>query len=243
MHQYNTMIRSYRCLWTRYRLCWKISSTSTQSELPRDLTPWIQFASESRMLLCRILETIIIILMIIIIHNDIWLTWRKSLLTSRTCQNVDRGALADIRLKRTISGTAQSWDCIWMTPTMMMMWHVTVGCSMLEPLPQGMHDHRVSFAENEARTRLAVEADRRFRRDSISDTTRELVGEVTRRQSVEASIDQHRQFVVDSLGLSKPVQITEEQCQCLLPSQCFLCASDSNIFTFKTWPTPIFNKN
>ena len=38
-----------------------------------------------------------------------------------------------------------------MTPTMMMMWHVTVGCSMLEPLPQGMHDHRVSFAENEAR--------------------------------------------------------------------------------------------
>ena len=32
-----------------------------------------------------------------------------------------------------------------------MMWHVTVGCSMLEPLPQGMHDHRVSFAENEAR--------------------------------------------------------------------------------------------
>ena len=38
-----------------------------------------------------------------------------------------------------------------MTPTMKMMWRVTVGCSMLEPLPQGMHDRRVSSAESEAR--------------------------------------------------------------------------------------------
>ena len=37
-----------------------------------------------------------------------------------------------------------------MTPTMKMMWHVTVGCSMLEPLPQRMHDRRVSSAESEA---------------------------------------------------------------------------------------------
>ena len=28
---------------------------------------------------------------------------------------------------------------------------VTVGCSMLEPLPQGKHDRRVSSAESEAR--------------------------------------------------------------------------------------------
>ena len=75
------------------------------------------------------------------------------MLTSRTRNRVKkrRGALADIRIERTISGTAQSWGCVWMTPTMKMMWHVTVGCSMLEPLPQGKHDRRVSSAESEAR--------------------------------------------------------------------------------------------
>ena len=45
--------------------------------------------------------------------------------------------------------------------------------------------------------------------------TRELVDEVARRQTMEASIDQHRQFVVDPLGTSKPVQITEEWCHVL----------------------------
>ena len=74
------------------------------------------------------------------------------MLTSRARNKVKkrRGALTDIRLERTISGTAQSWGCVWMTPTMKIMWHVTVGCSMLEPLPQGMHDRRVSSAESEA---------------------------------------------------------------------------------------------
>ena len=41
--------------------------------------------------------------------------------------------------------------------------------------------------------------------------TREFVGEVARRQSMEASVDRHRQLVVDPIGISKPVQFTEER--------------------------------
>ena len=36
--------------------------------------------------------------------------------------------------------------------------------------------------------------------------TREFVGEVARRQSMEAPLDQHRQLVVDPIGISKLVQ-------------------------------------
>ena len=42
--------------------------------------------------------------------------------------------------------------------------------------------------------------------------TDEFVGEVARPQSMEASIGQHRQFVLDLLRKSQPVQITEERC-------------------------------
>ena len=99
-----------------------------------------------------------------------------------------------------------------MTPTMKMMWHVTVGCSMLVPLPLGMQDHRVSSAESEARRKIPSRLNLRH--------TREFVGEVARRQTMEASIDQHRQFVVDPLGRSKPVQITEERCHGLGSTGC-----------------------
>ena len=41
------------------------------------------------------------------------------------------------------------------------------------------------------------------------------MGEVARRQSMESSVDQHRQLVVDPIGISKPVQFTEERCHVL----------------------------
>ena len=94
------------------------------------------------------------------------------------------------------------------------MWHVTVGRSMLEPLPQGMHDRRVSSAESEAR-----QIGRRSRPEIPSQHNlrhrREFVGEVARRQSMEASVDQHRQLVVDPIGISKPEQFTDEWCHVL----------------------------
>ena len=45
--------------------------------------------------------------------------------------------------------------------------------------------------------------------------THEFVGEVAQRQSIEASVDQHRQLVVDPIRISKPVQFTEERCHVL----------------------------
>ena len=95
-----------------------------------------------------------------------------------------------------------------------MMWHVTVGfpclsrchreCTTTECLSlKTRHDETGRRGWPKIPSRLNLRH------------TRELVGEVTRRQSVEASIDQHRQFVVDSLGISKPVQITEERCHVL----------------------------
>ena len=77
------------------------------------------------------------------------------MLTSRARNRVKKATWSISRYQdwtySRISGTAQSWGCVWMTPTMKMMWHVTVGYSMLEPLPQGKHDRRVSSAESEAR--------------------------------------------------------------------------------------------
>ena len=82
---------------------------------------------------------------------------------------------------------------------------------MLEPLPQGMHDGRLSSAESEARQDWPSKPTE----DSIAKNlrhTHEFVGEVAQHQSMEASVDQHRHFVVDPIGISKPVQITEEHC-------------------------------
>ena len=85
---------------------------------------------------------------------------------------------------------------------------------MLEPLPQGMHDRRrVSSAESEAQqdwpSKLMAPSRHNLRH------AREFVGEVARRQSMKASVDQHRQLVVDPIGITKPVQITEERCHVL----------------------------
>ena len=79
--------------------------------------------------------------------------WRKSMLTSRARNKVKkrRGAFADIRLKRTISGTAQSWGCVWMTITMK-MFHASAGATR----PPSV------FRCKRGTTSLAVEVDRRF---------------------------------------------------------------------------------
>ena len=45
--------------------------------------------------------------------------------------------------------------------------------------------------------------------------TDEFVGEVARPQAMEASIGQHRQFILDPLRIPQPVQITEERCHVL----------------------------
>ena len=74
---------------------------------------------------------------------------------------------------------------------------------MLEPLPQGMHDQ----TGRRGRPKIPLRLNLRH--------TREFVGEVARRQSMEASVDQHPQLVVDPIGISKPVQITEERCHVL----------------------------
>ena len=85
---------------------------------------------------------------------------------------------------------------------------------MLEPLPQGMHDRRVSSAESEARQDWLSKRPKIPSRHNLRHT-RKFVGEVARRQSMEASVDQHRQLVVDQIGISKPVQFTEEWCHVL----------------------------
>ena len=64
-------------------------------------------------------------------------------------------------------------------------------------------------------TRLAVEADSKVPSRHNLRHAREFVGEVARRQSMEASVDQHRQLVVDPIGITKPVQITEVRCHVL----------------------------
>ena len=68
---------------------------------------------------------------------------------------------------------------------------------MFEPLPQGMHDRRVSSTKNEAERDWPKIPSRLNLRH-----THEFISEVARRQSMEASIDQHRQFVLDPLEIS-----------------------------------------
>ena len=65
---------------------------------------------------------------------------------------------------------------------------------MLEPLPRGMHDRRVSSAESEAQQDWPSSRPKVPSRHNLRHA-REFVGEVARRQSMEASIDQHRQLV------------------------------------------------
>ena len=113
-------------------------------------------------------------------------------------------------------GTAQSWGCAWKTPTMKMMWHVTVGCSTLEPLPKGMHDRRVSSAESEAQ------------QDWPSKPTE---GSVVTQSPIRAWIRRRGSPAPVHVGICrpappacsrsdrdnelKPVQITEERCHVL----------------------------
>ena len=56
-----------------------------------------------------------------------------------------------------------------MTPTMKMMWHVTVGCFHARAAATGNARPLSVFRWKRGTTWLAVDADRRFRRDTISD--------------------------------------------------------------------------
>ena len=96
-----------------------------------------------------------------------------------------------------------------------MMWHVTVGCSTLEPAATGNARLPSVFRwKRGTHQRSTFEADRRFWSRHNLWHTRDFVGEVARRHFMEfLPVYQHPQLVLDPIGISKPMQITEELCR------------------------------